>query len=54
MTKRQMMMNLIKELGHEDTITVAFCKYTETHTLKETKEAYAKAKQLAALREEWD
>jgi hypothetical protein len=54
MTKRQMMMNLINELGHEDTITVAFCNYAETHTLAETRGAYARAKRLAALREEWD
>lgn len=54
MTKRQMMMNLIKELGHEDNITVSFCNYAETHTLEETRGAYTRAKRLAALREEWD
>ena len=54
MTKRQMMMNLINELGHEDIITVTFCNYAETHTLAETRRAYARAKRLAALREEWD
>lgn len=54
MTKRQMMMNLITELGHEDNITVAFCNYAESHNLAETRGAYERAKRLAALREEWD
>lgn len=54
MTKRQMMMDLINGLGHEDIITVTFCRYAETHSLAETRGAYARAKRLAALREGWD
>jgi hypothetical protein len=55
MTKKKMMMNLITELGHEDNITVAFCNYAESHTLEETKGAYARAQKLIERRasREW-
>lgn len=55
MTKKQMMNAIIRELGFEDNITIAFCNYAETHTLKETKGAYARAKKLIEYRmsREW-